>query len=131
LQNIASLRTESIHEIPNDFPLSARMRRACASVQRGVPWFNPQLARKLAELRFPTYFMDFETVNPAIPRYPGMRPFDLLPFQWSLHLQKKRGASLEHFEFLAHPMPITAAVPQPTLPVIGKIWKYSGLQQNL
>jgi hypothetical protein len=30
-----------------------------------------------------------------------MRPFDRLPFQWTLHVQKERGASLEHIEFLA------------------------------
>jgi predicted RecB family nuclease len=101
LQKLASMGIESIHEIPDDFPLSDRVRRACKSVQRGQPWFSPQIARKLAELRFPIYFMDFETINPAIPRHGGMRPFDMLPFQWSLHLQRSRGASLEHFEFLA------------------------------
>ena len=100
-QKLVSLGIESIHGIPNDFPLTARMRRACTSVQRGTPWFSPQIARNLAELRFPIYFMDFETINPAIPRYTGMRPFDLLPFQWSVHVQRSRGASLEHFEFLA------------------------------
>jgi predicted RecB family nuclease len=45
--------------------------------------------------------MDFETVYPAIPRYPGMRPFDQLPFQWSVHVQDKQDAELRHYEFLA------------------------------
>jgi predicted RecB family nuclease len=101
LHKLASLGIESVHEIPGNFSLSPRMRRACTCIQRGTPWFSPQIARKLAELRFPVYFMDFETVNPAIPRHAGMRPFDMLPFQWSLHVQRSREASLEHFEFLA------------------------------
>ena len=45
--------------------------------------------------------MDFETVNPAIPRFPGMRPYDQLPFQWSVHVMTKPGAEPEHHEFLA------------------------------
>ena len=45
--------------------------------------------------------MDFETLNPAIPRFPGMRPYDQLPFQWSVHVQRKPGAEPEHHEFLA------------------------------
>ena len=45
--------------------------------------------------------MDFETVNPAIPRFSGMRPYDQIPFQWSVHVQRKPGAEPEHFEFLA------------------------------
>jgi hypothetical protein len=45
--------------------------------------------------------MDFETVNPAIPRFAGMRPYDQLPFQWSVHVLRKPGAAPEHFEFLA------------------------------
>ena len=45
--------------------------------------------------------MDFETVNPAIPRFPGMRPYDQLPFQWSVHVLRQPGAEPEHHEFLA------------------------------
>jgi len=40
-------------------------------------------------------------VNPAIPRFAGMRPYDHLPFQWSVHLQRQPGAAAEHLEFLA------------------------------
>ncbi len=52
-------------------------------------------------VRFPLYYVDFETVNPAIPRFAGMRPFDHLPFQWSLHVQRQPDEAPEHFEFLA------------------------------
>jgi hypothetical protein len=55
----------------------------------------------LGTLKYPLYFMDFETVNPAIPRFAGMRPYDHIPFQWSVHVQREPGAAAEHFEFLA------------------------------
>src|SRR5215472_7156108 len=71
------------------------------SVQTGQPWFSEELKTEFESLRYPLYFMDFETVNPPIPRFHGMRPYDHLPFQWSVHLQTRPSAAPEHFEFLA------------------------------
>ena len=31
-------------------------------------------------------FMDFETMDWAIPRYPGCKPYQQVPFQWSVHM---------------------------------------------
>ena len=86
-EELEELGVESISDIPDDFPLSERQRRACTSVQTGEPWFSAELGKELESLKYPLYFMDFESVNPAIPRFSGMRPFDQLPFQWSLHVQ--------------------------------------------
>jgi predicted RecB family nuclease len=98
---LVALGVQSIHNIPEDYPLSGRLRRACTAVQVGRPWFSPELEAELKGLRYPLYFMDFETVNPAIPRFAGMRPYDQIPFQWSVHVQRQPGAAPEHFEFLA------------------------------
>ena len=92
---------QSIHNIPKNYPLTAKLRRACTSVQMGKPWFGPELKEELGTLKYPLYFADFETVNPCVPRFPGMRPYDHLPFQWSVHVQRKPGAAPEHLEFLA------------------------------
>lgn len=43
--------------------------------------------------------MDFETVSPAIPLYPGTRPYQQIPFQWSLHILDSSGR-LTHHSFL-------------------------------
>ena len=93
--------SKSILEIPDDFPLSERQRIACTSVQTGQAWFSAELGKELESLKYPLYFMDFESVNPAIPRFSGMRPFDQLPFQWSVHVQQQPDSELEHYEFLA------------------------------
>ena len=92
----------SIHDIPDDFPLNERQRRACIAVQTAEPWYDTaELGKELESMKYPLYFMDFETVNPCVPRFPGMRPYDQLPFQWSVHVQRAPGAAPEHFEFLA------------------------------
>ncbi len=100
-EELEEMGVESIFEIPDDFPLSERQRRACTAVQTGDPWFSAELGKELERLQHPLYFMDFESVNPAIPRFSGMRPFDQLPFQWSLHVQREPRAESEHHEFLA------------------------------
>lgn len=98
---LEELGVESIHDIPDDFPLSERQRRAATCVQTEEPWFSTELPTELAKLEYPLCFVDFETVNPAVPRFAGMRPYDHLPFQWSVHVQRAHGAEPEHFEFLA------------------------------
>jgi hypothetical protein len=59
------------------------------------------LSSELDKLEYPLRFVDFETINPCVPRCAGMRPYDHLPFQWSVHVQREPGAAPEHCEFLA------------------------------
>jgi hypothetical protein len=98
---LVALGVQSIHDIPENYPLTGRLRRACASVQMGKPWYSPEIGEELSKLKYPLYLADFETVNPALPRFVGMRPYDQIPFQWSVHVQRQPGAAPEHFEFLA------------------------------
>lgn len=55
----------------------------------------------LQTLQSPLYFMDFETIQPAIPLYDNTHPYQFLPFQYSLHYRKRKGSALQHCEFLA------------------------------
>jgi hypothetical protein len=92
---------ESIHDVPEDFQLTEIQRRAATCVQTGEAWFSPELGKALESLSHPLYFADFESVNPAVPRLPLMRPYDQLPFQWSVHVLRQPGSEPEHCEFLA------------------------------
>ena len=65
----------------------------------GQPFISPALASRLAEISFPACFLDFETINPAIPLYRGTRPYQVVPFQWSLHILDLSGNST-HESFL-------------------------------
>lgn len=102
MKELEEMGIGSIREIPDDFELTEIQRRAANCVQTGEPWFNRNgLKAELGKLEYPLYFMDFETINPAIPRFPGMRPYDNLPFQWSVHIQRTPRSATEHLEFLA------------------------------
>ena len=61
------------------------------------------LNKFLDSLWYPLCFLDFETVNPAIPPFDGLRPYEKIPFQYSLHIQYSADSELRHFEYLAEP----------------------------
>lgn len=56
----------------------------------------------LGSLRYPLCFLDFETTYMiAIPLFNGTKPYQQVPFQYSLHYLSNEGAKLEHKEYLA------------------------------
>ena len=56
----------------------------------------------LNTLSCPLYHLDFETFQQAVPEFIGLRPYEQIPFQFSIHKDDGKG-NLEHFEFLAEP----------------------------
>lgn len=56
----------------------------------------------LNTLSYPLYHLDFETFQQAVPEFIGLRPYEQIPFQFSIHKDNGNG-NLEHFEFLAEP----------------------------
>ncbi|MBI4203251.1 MAG: DUF2779 domain-containing protein, partial [Chloroflexi bacterium] len=89
-----------IRDIPAGYPgLSAIQRRVWEGAHSGRPYVGGGLPRELAQVRPPVHFLDFETVNPALPLFPGTRPYQAVPFQWSLHTLEG-GGRLRHRAFL-------------------------------
>jgi len=54
----------------------------------------------LNTLTYPIYYLDYETIFPAIPLFDNTSPYQQIPFQFSLHIQENRGGELTHIEFL-------------------------------
>ena len=59
----------------------------------------------LSTLSYPLYFIDFETMQLPVPKYPGTKPYQQIPFQYSLHFIEREGGELKHKEFLAESGP--------------------------
>ena len=55
----------------------------------------------LSSLRYPLYFIDYESCPYAIPELEGTKAYQQIPFQYSLHIVKEEGTPIEHKEFLA------------------------------
>src|SRR5688572_23520139 len=90
----ADLRDVPEAELKNDL-----QRRIWQQSRLEKPYVDAELRTFVASLPFPRYYLDFETVGPAVPIFAGTRPFEALPFQWSCHIETSRGR-VEHAEFL-------------------------------
>jgi hypothetical protein len=55
----------------------------------------------LKKLKYPLYFLDFETFSTAIPLFDGLRPYQNIPFQFSCHIMESPAAEPENLYFLA------------------------------
>jgi hypothetical protein len=56
----------------------------------------------LIENPYPIYSFDFETIMEGIPKYDNSRPYQQVPFQYSLHYQKDDHSAPIHFEYLGN-----------------------------
>ncbi len=99
-EKLAAMGVAAIHEVPDSFKLNDMQRRVVQVVRSGRPWSSGKLGKLLKELPGPVHYLDFETFMPAIPRFAGTRPYDQIPFQWSMHVESSaKGHS--HRMFLA------------------------------
>jgi hypothetical protein len=55
----------------------------------------------LSNLSYPLYFLDFETLQQAVPQFDGQKPYQQITFQYSLHIKESDTAPYQHKEFLA------------------------------
>lgn len=61
------------------------------SLLSGTPWKSKKAAQALKELPFPRYYFDFEAISLALPAWKDRRPYEQVPFQWSLHIETAPG----------------------------------------
>ena len=78
---------EEIRDIPSDFPLTPLQQIVRQAVREGRAVVRGNLGKELAKAAPPIRFLDFETFAPAIPRFAGTRPYDAIPFLFSVHTE--------------------------------------------
>ena len=81
-----------LRDVPLDRLPREDHRRIWRATTLGQPELDPAAAAKLQALPWPRYFLDFETVGPAVPRWAGTRPYQKIPMQWSCHRQEADGS---------------------------------------
>ncbi len=92
----------SIKDIPSDYKLSEKQAIQKESLVTGETHLDKGAIKGfLASLEHPLYYMDFETINPAVPLFDGTRPYQHTPFQFSVHVVRDMNSNLKHFSFLA------------------------------
>lgn len=87
-------------DIPQDTPLTATQKKFVDfHVQQEIAIDSAAIQQALAELQYPLYFFDFETIDHAIPIFDGCKPYQQVPFQYSCHIVAEDG-SMSHCNYL-------------------------------
>jgi hypothetical protein len=99
-----------IGHVPDDYFSSDRQRRQVQLTKsKGIFVDRAKLKAEFRQLRYPLYFLDYETIMPAVPMFDGHKPYQIIPFQYSLHVIDHVGAKPKHYDYLhtrkSDPMP--------------------------
>ena len=91
-----------VRNIDANAKLSEKQKIQIESVRTNKPHVEKEEIKEFLDgLEYPLYYLDFETIGSAVPVYDKTRPFEQIPFQFSLHIQSEPGARPEHVGFLA------------------------------
>ena len=89
-----------LRHVPEAWELTGRLKRIHDVTRSGVEYRNTgALCAAINDWAYPRYYLDFETIGFAIPRWLGTRPFQNTPFQFSCHIEQT-GGEITHREFL-------------------------------
>ena len=92
-----------LEDLPLDKLNDAQRFQTLATINKKDS-INPEGVKAFLEtLWYPICHLDFETFDTPIPPFDGIRPYQKIPFQYSLHIQKEEGAEPIHFEYLVEP----------------------------
>jgi len=120
----------TIDEIPDGFKLTDKQQIQKKCVVSGQPHIDRMgIQDFLGTLHYPLCYLDFETFNPGVPMFDGTRPYQQVPFQFSLHVVESENTEPEHYSFLADgvddPRPEFLKVLKETLPGKGSVVVYN------
>ena len=91
-----------IRDVPDDFKLSDKQQVHVTVAKTGEPYIDRvAIAERIESWQYPHHFLDYETFSYAIPQFDGVRPFQQMCFQYSLHTIREKGGEVEHRQFLA------------------------------
>lgn len=101
---------ELIRDIPLDTKLTEKQRQQVVANKTGEREIkHEEIKEFLDSLEYPLHFFDFESLMSVIPPFDGTRPYQQVPFQYSLHVLSSPDAELVHKEYLhtdnTHPVP--------------------------
>ncbi len=127
----------TVGEIPDDYKLNDRQRIQQACVINGEPHVDREAIQDfLSSLQYPFYYLDFETIGPAVPLFDGVRPYQNIPFQFSVHIVNDEQSPPAHYSYLTSgtddPRPALLAELEKVLGDSGSIIAYNkGFEEDI
>ncbi len=124
---------EDLREVPGEMITGAQQTRVWRATLAGVVEVDSAVRAALGTRAWPRFYLDFESVGPAVPFWTGTRPYQQIPFQWSLHIETA-GGDLQHAQFLdlsgAAPMRPAAVALLESIGSKGPVYMYTGFERQ-
>ena len=92
-----------IQDIPDGFDLTDNQKKVHFAIKNNAPYIDEGLKSELNNIKWPAYYLDFETCITAIPLYADIAPHTQIPTQYSIHKYESIGSETGHFEYIADP----------------------------
>jgi hypothetical protein len=95
--------TVSLHDVPVENFSGAYARKQKIQIEqtrKNEEWIDPVLAGVIQAAAYPLHFIDFETSRTAVPPHAGLRPYELISFQWSCHTIAAPGQAPRHTDWI-------------------------------
>ena len=132
-EELEAMGITEVLDVPDDFPLDRLQSIIRQAVSDDRDIVHGDLARSLAEITPPVRYLDFETFQLAIPRFAGTRPYDQIPFLFSVHTETN-GGLLDHTEYMhecdSDPRPVLIDRLLESLGDEGSICVYSSFERT-
>lgn len=99
----------SISDIPDGYfkyPADGLYYMMRESVKTGKPFIGPCFKKNLRSVKWPAYYLDFESLASVLPVYETSSPYEHLPVQYSIHLKSSPSSApenIKHYEYIAEP----------------------------
>jgi len=134
LGEYVALGCRDILDVDENSITAATQQRIYRVTCKGEPEILDGAREVLEALPYPRYYLDFETIGPGVPIWPGTRPYAAIPVQWSCHIEAE-GGELRHEEFLdlsgGPPMRALAEKLIACLGDSGPVLMYTGYEQKV
>src|SRR3989344_2107745 len=123
LGQLEDLHIEHMRDIPEDFNLKPKQQWQVKAHKTGQRHMSVDKIKEfISSLKFPLYFLDYETLMGVIPPFDGLKPYQQLPFQYFLHILQTPKSKLVHKEYLH------TDNSDPTLPLVKQLKRDIGTE---
>lgn len=92
---------ERVSRLPADADLTETQQAVVDVIRSGKPKIDYDGLRVLDAVQYPVRYLDFEALAPHLPWFDDVVPYEMIPFQYSLHTVASPGATATHKEYLA------------------------------
>lgn len=101
IAELEDMDIQLIEHIPDDFKLALKQQAQVMATKSGERIIDVEKIKNFVDdLSYPLYFLDYETAMSAIPLYDGTRPYQQVPFQYSLYTIEAPDEEPKHTEYL-------------------------------